>query len=784
MRKVSEQGSSMKRADRQHRRGIRPLMMVVVTVSLLLWPSALSGDSRGRQGESWRLRFVDEESGAPLASVLVSFPDLSETRLTDSLGVASTESEADALRIVATRVGYARMDTLVTRPEDGTMVEFRLRRSAIVLPSLTAEAVRVGTDSRELARQMFEREVAIGAVGMTSTEVRAVPAVAEADVFRSLQSLSGVASVNDFGAELFVRGGAADQVAVLFDGAPVFGPYHMFGMFGLFNSDVIESAEFYKGSIPARYGGSLSGVVSARQRAGSATGTRFNGGVSGLGIRAALEGNLPWAGARWLVGGRKATVDFAGVDAPFSFHDLNLGLHFFPSEEHRLGVSLLASEDCFTWDFLDVGESFGSDWSNLVSSINWSWVRGSRITSDVSGFFSRYTGQLTVGVEDAGLLTRNRIGAGGVRAQIAVRGETTGMRTGLLVEGGPVSLRGDAPGAYMWGEASGTLLHASAFAEIEHWIGALRLAPGVRLGTERNSARVFAEPRLSARYHMGAFAVSGSLSRSTQFLSMLRDDRHVVPGAPMWFLRGEAEPASLADGIGVSLDYWRDGTWTGSAMAWARRFTDIPSWYPESVRDLSALAYHSGTSYGWEVRLQRHAGLLRGWVSYQWGRVELRDGVDQEYWPRWDRRHELDATLNLEDFRGFSASLRATVGSGTPFWFPAGEFYVLRYDPRGWHPDQDTPENPIRGLGPGRDWFSILSNVQGRMPYYGRVDLAIRYTGSWRGLSIVPFLSVPNITARQNVLTYRAASAGSEHRGLVPIRQLPVFPFLGVDFRF
>lgn len=748
-------------------------LALVVAVALSSWASAVFGVSQEPPAGNWSLRLVDWESDAPLAGVHLSFPDLSESGVTDSLGVASLASEADLLRIVATRVGYARMDTVVARPEDGTMVELRLTRSTIALPSLTVQAVRSGTDSRQLARQMFEREVAVGAVGMTRTEVRAVPAVAETDVFRSLQSVSGVASVNDFGAELFVRGGSADQVAVLLDGAPVFGPYHMFGMFGLFNPDVVESAELYKGSIPARYGGSLSGVVSARQRTGGTTGTRVSGGLSGVGLRAALDGRLPSSDGRWLAAGRKATIDLPGVDVPFAFHDLNLGLHLYPSEEHRVGISVLASEDRFSWDFLGVGASLRSDWTNLVSSVMWSWVRGNRITSDVTGYFSRYEGRIEVGAEQSGLSTRNRIGAGGVRAQIAVRGEATGVRTGLLVEGGPVSLRGSmAPGAYMQGETSGTFLHASAFAEVEHWVGALRLAPGVRLGTERNSAGVFAEPRLSARYHLGAFAISGSLDRSVQFLSTLRDDRHVVPGAPMWFLRGEDQPVSVAEGISASLDYWRGSAWTGSATAWTRRFTDIPSWHPESVRDLSALEYHGGNAYGWEMSLERHGGLLRGWVSYQYARIKLRDNEGQEYWPRWDRRHEIDATLNLQDLRGFSASFRTTVGSGTPFWFPAGRFHGLRYDPR----------RP--GLNPGHDDFPILSNVQGRMPYYGRVDISARYAFHWGSVAIVPFVTIPNLTGRQNVLTYGSGTGVNEDRVLSPRHQLPLFPFIGVDFRY
>ena len=521
------------------------------------------------------LRVLDKESGVALGGVLVFFPGLAESRVTDSLGVVPLPAGIrDSVRVITTHVGYSAVDTVVTAPASGTTLDLLLVRSAIALAPLTVKAERAGVNSRELARQMFEREVAIGAVGMTRAEVQAVPAVAETDVFRSLRSVPGVTSINDFGAEMFVRGGDADQVAVLLDGAPVFGPYHMFGVFGVFNSDAIESTEFYKGSIPARYGGSLSGVVSARQGTGVAGGMSFSGGLSVLGLRGAMNGALPWAHGRWLVAGRKATVDVAQLSVPFSFHDVNAAVHLYPSEEHRLGISLLASNDDFSWDFLGFGKSLSSDWANLVSSVTWSWVRGNRISSDVSAYFSRYEGNLATGQEPSALITTNRIRAQGVRAQITVRGDVTGIRSGLVLEGGPVSLLGTGTGAYMEGDGSGTFLHASAFAELEHWIGALRLAPGIRAGTERS-------------------------------------------------------------------------------------------------------------------------------------------------------------------------------------------------------------------LGPRDDQFAILSDVQGRLPYHGRADFSARYAFRWGDWAIVPFLSVPNITGRANVLTYRPVTH-STRKGdyLVAERQLPLFPFVGVDFRF
>ena len=759
-----------------------------VALAALVAP-AVAQDAEGPAASGWTVRTLDRESGSALVGVLVFFAASGGSWVTDSLGQASAPpATGDSVRVVATRVGYTAIDTVVASPAGGTTLELRLVRSAVALAPLTVEAERAGTDSRELARRMFGREVAIGSVGMTRTEARAVPALAETDVLRSLQSVAGVTSINDYGAEMFVRGGDADQIAILLDGAPVFGPYHMFGMFGLFNSDAIESMEFHRGSIPARYGGALSGVVSARQATGDGEGVSISGGLSALGLRAAVNGVLPWAHGRYLAAGRSATVDVARLSLPFSFYDMNVGLDLYPSEEHRIRVSLLASNDEFAWKAYGFGGSLSSEWANLVSSFTWSWVRRNRITSDLSAYVSRYEGNIGNKPDVSGVVTTNRIRTLGLRAEVSVRGEVTGMRGGVVLEGGPVSLLGTGTGAYMEGEAAGTYLHASGFAEVEHWIGPLRLVPGLRAGAERNSSRVFAEPRLSARLHLGAFALSGSLDRSFQFLSVLRDARYFVPGAPMWFLRDKGHPVSVADGFSLSLDYWRGGTWTASALGWTRRLTDLPSWRPESSRRLATLEYHDGIAHGWDLAVQKHAGSLRGWLSYQLGRVRLRDAEDNEYRPRWDRRHEVDATVSLVDLRGLSLSLRGTVASGAPFWYPVGLLYGIRYDPNGWWAGEDRPpsENPLRGLGPRDDRFAILSDVQGQLPYYGRLDISARYAfhiGDW---SVEPYLSVPNVTKRENILTYTSLRFGDPQDGehFQATRQLPPLPFVGLDFTF
>ena len=730
----------------------------------------------------WRVRVLDASSGAPLSGAVVTFPEGGVTRVTDGLGVVdAVPAEGGRLvRAVVARSGYQPVDTVLAVALDGGTSELLLVRSATELSALTVEANRAGASSRELARVIFDREVAVGAVGMTSSQVGAVPAMVEADVFRSLRSLAGVSGVNDFNAGVYVRGGNSDQISVRWEGAPVFGPYHLFGMFGVFNSDAVETAELYKGSIPARYGGALSGVVSVRQRAGGhPDAPSAAGGLSLLGVRAMANGVLPWGGVRWLAAGRQATVDAFRVGGPYAFHDLSLGFHAYPNEEHRLALSMLASDDRFSWEVGGVGGWFDSRWSNLVSSLAWAWVGGNRVSSEATAYASRYETTLATRTEEAPRTTRNDVLALGVRGEVSASRDRTGFRAGVAVEGGPVSLHGSGAGAYVEGDASGSYLHLSVFGEFERWIGPLRLAPGVRASVERSASLRFLEPRLAARLHLGPLAVSASVDRTHQFLSVLHDDRFPQPGAPMWFTRERGQPASSADGASLALDAWKGERWTGSVGGWTRRFRSIPSWRPQASRLVSEMAFHDGDAYGWEATAQRHGGRLRGWISYQWVRVRLAGSGGADYLPAWDRRHKMDAVVTVPGWRGWSASLRAAVATGTPFWVELGWYYGIRYDPNTIGNDRfgaETRDDRLRGLSLSGDRYIVFSDVQGRVPYYARVDVSIRRAIRWGSAVITPFLSISNLTDHDNPYSY---TAGGHSR-----KQIPRLPFVGVDLRF
>ena len=67
-----------------------------------------------------------------------------------------------------------------------------------------------------------------------------LPVAGEPDVMRLAYTLAGVSSGADGFGGMSVRGGSTNQNLILYDGVPVYNANQLFGMFSIFNSDVIK----------------------------------------------------------------------------------------------------------------------------------------------------------------------------------------------------------------------------------------------------------------------------------------------------------------------------------------------------------------------------------------------------------------------------------------------------------------------------------------------------------------------------------------------------------------
>ena len=164
-------------------------------------------------------------------------------------------------------------------------------------------------------------------VEVRPTEVLQTPGALD-NIFRTLQTLPGVAAADEFGSRIAVRGGSPDQNLTMMDGVEVHDPYRLFGLTSAFNPETIQRFDLSTGGFSPKYGDRLSSLLTIDNREGDRR-RRF-GGTASMSItdtNLVFEGGLPGdAAGSWLLTGRRTYYDLvasrvANQDFP-SFGDV------------------------------------------------------------------------------------------------------------------------------------------------------------------------------------------------------------------------------------------------------------------------------------------------------------------------------------------------------------------------------------------------------------------------------------------------------------------------------
>ena len=190
-------------------------------------------------------------------------------------------------------------------------------------------------------------------IKLNTFQLRNIPQLADADLFRSLQSLPGILAQTDFSTGLVIRGGNTDQNLILLDGITVYNPSHVGGIFSNFIIDAIKEVDLQKGGYNAEYGGRLSSVLKVTSREGNSKEFKGSTSISALAAQALLEGPLLKNGA-WIIAGRRTYFDqlFKDTDFyfPYYFYDLQGHLYQDIDDRQRISLSLYRGEDNLKWD--------------------------------------------------------------------------------------------------------------------------------------------------------------------------------------------------------------------------------------------------------------------------------------------------------------------------------------------------------------------------------------------------------------------------------------------------
>ena len=131
------------------------------------------------------------------------------------------------------------------------------------------------------------------------------------NVFRTLQTLPGVAAPQEALGFITVRGGSPDQNLTLLDGVEIHDPYRLYGLTSAFNPDTIQRFDLATGGFSAKYGDRLSSLLSVESRDGaSARWLRGQASMSVTDANFVSEGAVPRVtGGSWLMSARRTYYD-------------------------------------------------------------------------------------------------------------------------------------------------------------------------------------------------------------------------------------------------------------------------------------------------------------------------------------------------------------------------------------------------------------------------------------------------------------------------------------------
>lgn len=794
--------------------------LLALAAALVLAPALpaapLSAQSAGALAGRVSDAAGDAVEGAAVTAAPVGGGGRRQARTGADGGFRFAELSPGRWRVRASRLGFEAAEREVSVAAGAeARVELVLEARGVVLEGITAEGRRA--EERERAR--FETEAGVTTRVITGAELKTLPGLAEADVLRAVEVLPGVVSTSDFSSAFNVRGGSSDQNLILLDGFTVFNPFHLGGLFSVFNADVVSRAELFSGGFGAEYGGRVSSVLNVETVAGDERGRDLGGeaGVSLLATRVALHGGLPDAVGKALGGeggsgylsARRSYFDalLAPVaDFPYHLTDVQGAATLGTRGGGRLRLVGYTGRDVLDLSRFDPpGEETASSilrlkwsWGNDVAGLRWQGPLGAW-TADARLGYSRFAEEL--GFVDFGdTRFASRVDEAALRVGL---GRTLGPALSLQTGGEAVRVsfrnRADAGGTTFFAtEGAGTL--GAGYAQLRWqpspwWI----VEPGVRAEAWRSGGevRAVASPRVAVKRFFGEgrdAAAKVAVGRYAQFLHSIRDENLPVSN-DTWVTAGPDVPHVVSDQVQVGVErFWESG-WYASVEGYWRGFRGVTDFNvaDDPNTDADDLVRGEGSSFGVDLLVRRERGRLTGWTTISLLRARRRfpdplaldvggEARTLEFAPIFDRTVDVDVVLRYALPGSWEAGLRWNLGTGTPFTRPVGQFAVWETDlfgggyrqpvPEG---DEEEPETPLYVVPGDR-------NKQ-RYPTYHRLDVTVRRPFRKRWGTLTPYAQVLNAYNKRNVLFffYNYDDAPPTRSG---VSMFPLLPSIGVEASF
>ena len=583
-------------------------------------------------------------------------------------------------------------------------------------------------------------------------DIRAVPATVQEDVFRSIRILPGIVSTSDVNSQFYVRGGAGDQNLILLDGMRIYNPYHAFGIFSIFDSDIIKTTEVYTGAFPPEFGGRLSSVVNMTTKDGKSNGVGGRANINFLSTKLQVEGPAT-ENLSWLVSGRKSLFSetfskFLNKDLPLSFYDAFVKLTFQAGESQ----GKYSLQSFFSGDNLKSNNPNEPDYSWRTSANGFvaSGLIQDRVYITAVGFENSFVADRDPKSSKSVTPASTSVHEAGVRANATIYTDTHD----LFFFGFEFSFPDlDYTVVNNYGvktELTSSFVNASTWLRFQ--TAPSRLQADVGLFFDFGSLMAMGggvetlQPRINLSYALfDSWKAKFSYGRFTQNIITVNNEDDVISIFDAWIQVPEGLKTELADHFVVGLEGSVLRTLSTNFQAYYKNYGSLVMYNRDKVDALDP-DYIGGTgaAYGFETLIRYASDIIDVYAAYTlgWTRVTASGFT---YSPRYDRRHNLNLLTVMHAAQGVDLTLRWEFGSGSPFTETIGYY------------DRLGLTDIFRGSYAGETGkpYTILGDKNAaRLPAYHRLDASATYRFVLRPITGSLGVHVVNVYNHKNIFYF------------------------------
>ena len=604
-------------------------------------------------------------------------------------------------------------------------------------------------------------------INLSPRMMKAAPALAEPDLFRTIQALPGVLTTSEFSTGLVIRGGNTDQNLIMLDGITVYNPSHLGGIFSNFIVDGVKEAELIKGAYNAEYGGRLSAVLNVISREGNKNKFKGKVNLSLLSAQTTLEG--PFYKGAWVLSGRRTYFDLVLPKVlpdninenipPYYFYDIQSHVFSDITSKDRISLSYYSGIDDLFFD------TFGLDgrWGNNTVSGHYRRVFSERLVGNILIANSRFFTEFGLG-GDNGLVSYNEIDDKTLSADFSwFKTSNSTIKFGAQLKKLGFEYTNKFQDSTQF-QIKTDPLEFAQYMKLKYKPNDLFIIePGIRLNLYNvYPDSLFPDLRLGLKYIItDSRYLNFSVGNYHQFISTFQDDFNpsildnwiaadtsVSPGKSMQVVLGYEEYIKNMYKIQVE-GYYKD---LKNLLTYEeKRSTTDAQVSDESLANIVTPA--DGYAYGLELFGQKMSGKLSGWVAYTYSVSRkimnsiYADG-EQEYYTNWDRTHAFSVLGNYQFNKKWETNWRFSLQSGQAYT-PIIGYYIQKFP--------ESPEELFRTI-PG-------SRNSGRYEPYSRLDIGVVYHAKIGKTNVDFFFQIINTLNRSN--TFRKIySLGSPYNGL------------------